>query len=162
DADADGEAVGCAARRVTSNPCLPTSSRSSNPTAKPKSARRLSRSPPNTWRRPAAATGACPHCTRRPDSPRASTRRCRAPGGTLTTGGTEASFTALLAARAAVLPEAWTAGVGSDPPVLLCGEHAHYAVTRAAGELGIGMKNVLPIRSRDYKLDPDALRQALE
>ena len=34
-------------------------------------------------------------------------------------------------------------GVGADPPVLLCGEHAHYAVTRAAGELGLGMRNVL-------------------
>ena len=67
----------------------------------------------------------------------------QARGGTMTTGGTEATFTALLAARNAVLPDAWTNGVGSDPPVLLCGEHAHYAVTRAAGELGIGMRNVL-------------------
>jgi L-2,4-diaminobutyrate decarboxylase len=84
-----------------------------------------------------------------------------AAGGTLTSGGTEATFTALLAARAAVIPDAWTAGVGADPPVLLCGEHAHYAVTRAGAELGIGMRNVLPIRSRDFKMDPDALRDAL-
>src|SRR4051812_5432499 len=82
-------------------------------------------------------------------------------GGTLTSGGTEATFTALLAARGAVLPDAWTNGVGSDPPVLLCGEHAHYAVTRAAAELGLGMRNVLPIRSRDYRMDTDALRGAL-
>ena len=65
-------------------------------------------------------------------------------GGTLTSGGTEATFTALLAARGAAMPDAWTNGVGADPPVLLCGEHAHYAVTRAAAELGLGMKNVLP------------------
>jgi L-2,4-diaminobutyrate decarboxylase len=83
-------------------------------------------------------------------------------GGTLTTGGTEATFTALLAARASAVPEAWTNGVGSEPPLLICGEHTHYAVTRAAGELGIGMRNVVPIRSRDYKMDPDALRQALD
>jgi L-2,4-diaminobutyrate decarboxylase len=83
-------------------------------------------------------------------------------GGTMTTGGTEATFTALLAARNAVLPDAWNNGVGSDPPVLLCGEHAHYAVTRAAGELGIGMRNALPVRSRDHRMDVDALRLALE
>ena len=82
-------------------------------------------------------------------------------GGTLTSGGTEATFTALLAARGAILPDAWMNGVGSDPPVLLCGEHAHYAVTRAAAELGLGMRNVLPVRSRDYRMDTDALRGAL-
>ena len=78
-------------------------------------------------------------------------------GGTLTSGGTEATFTGLLAARAAALPDAWTNGVGADPPVLLCGEHTHYAVTRAGAQLGIGMRNVLSVPSRDYRLDPDAL-----
>jgi L-2,4-diaminobutyrate decarboxylase len=82
-------------------------------------------------------------------------------GGTLTSGGSEATFTALLAARGAALPNAWTDGVGADPPVLLCGEHTHYAVTRAGAELGLGMKSVIPIRSRDFKLDPDALRNTL-
>lgn len=83
-------------------------------------------------------------------------------GGTLTTGGSEATFTALLAARGNAAPDSWVQGVGADPPLLLCGEHAHYAVTRAAGELGIGMKNAVAIRSRGFKMDPDALRQALE
>jgi L-2,4-diaminobutyrate decarboxylase len=83
-------------------------------------------------------------------------------GGTFTSGGTEATFTALLAARGAVLPDAWVNGVGSDPPVLLCGEHAHYAVTRAAAELGLGLRNVLPIRSREHRMDTDALRHALD
>ena len=80
-----------------------------------------------------------------------------ASGGTLTSGGTEATFTGLLAARAAALPDAWMNGVGANPPVLLCGEHAHYAVTRAGAQLGIGMRNVLSIPSRDYRLDTDAL-----
>ncbi len=83
-------------------------------------------------------------------------------GGTMTTGGTEAIFTALLAARGASMPDAWTDGVGADPPVLVCGEHAHYAVTRAAGELGLGMRSVLPIPSRNHTMDVAALRQTLE
>ncbi|MGE5102589.1 MAG: pyridoxal phosphate-dependent decarboxylase family protein [Deltaproteobacteria bacterium] len=82
-------------------------------------------------------------------------------GGTLTSGGTEATFTALLAARGVSLPDAWTNGVGSDPPVLLCGEHAHYAVTRAGAELGLGMRNVLAIRSHNFRMDTAALREAL-
>jgi L-2,4-diaminobutyrate decarboxylase len=83
-------------------------------------------------------------------------------GGTFTSGGSEATFTALLAARGAAVPDAWNNGLGSDPPVLLCGEHAHYAVTRAGAALGLGMKNVLPIRSLNYRMDPDALHQALD
>jgi L-2,4-diaminobutyrate decarboxylase len=83
-------------------------------------------------------------------------------GGTFTSGGTEASFTALLAARAHVMPEAWEAGVGATPPVLVCGEHTHYAVTRAAGELGIGVRNVITVPSVDYRMSPDALRTCLE
>lgn len=83
-------------------------------------------------------------------------------GGTITTGGTEATFTALLAARATVVHDAWANGMGGDPPVILCGEHAHYAVTRAGGELGVGTRNVLPVRSRNRKMDPDALHLALD
>ena len=40
-------------------------------------------------------------------------------GGTLTSGGTEATFTAMLAARAAALPDAWMRGIGDVPPVVL-------------------------------------------
>ena len=82
-------------------------------------------------------------------------------GGTLTSGGTEATFTALAAARAAALPGAWTRGVGSDPPVVLCGEHAHYAVTRAVGQLGLGVERAIAIPSHDYRMDPAALAAKL-
>src|SRR6476619_5642645 len=60
-----------------------------------------------------------------------------ASGGTMTSGGTEATLAALLAARSAAIPDVWTEGVGADPPVVVCGEHAHYAVSRAAGQMGI-------------------------
>jgi L-2,4-diaminobutyrate decarboxylase len=83
-------------------------------------------------------------------------------GGTMTSGGTEANFTALLAARNAALPDAWEDGVGADPPVVLYGEHAHYAVTRAIGQLGIGRKRGISIPSRDYKIDVDLLRATLQ
>ncbi len=83
-------------------------------------------------------------------------------GGTLTSGGTEATFTALLAARAALLPDAWEQGVGADPPVLVAGEHAHYAVARAAGELGLGTSRVVPVASREWRMDPAALAATLD
>ena len=82
-------------------------------------------------------------------------------GGTFASGGTEASFTALLAARARLLPDAWAEGVGSRRVVLLCGEHTHYAVSRAAGELGIGVTNVVVVPSSGYRMSPDALRERL-
>jgi L-2,4-diaminobutyrate decarboxylase len=84
-----------------------------------------------------------------------------AAGGTLTSGGTEATFTALLAARSHAIPDVWTRGLGADPPVLLCGEHAHYAVTRAAGAMGLGLDRVLAVPSRDHAMDPAALDRML-
>lgn len=78
-------------------------------------------------------------------------------GGTFTSGGTEATFTALLAARAAVLPNAWNDGLDGEPPLVMCGEHAHYAVMRAVGELGLGVRSAIPIPTRDFRMDPDAL-----
>ena len=83
-------------------------------------------------------------------------------GGTLTSGGTEATFTGLLAARAAAVPEAWTDGVGAAPPVVLCGEHTHYAVSRAVGELGLGIRNLIVVPSRDFRMDTSALVEILD
>ena len=85
-----------------------------------------------------------------------------ASGGTFTSGGIEATFTALLAARARAIPDAWESGVGADPPVVVYGEHAHYAVSRAVGELGLGMRNAIAVRSRDWRMDPSALNQVLD
>ena len=83
-------------------------------------------------------------------------------GGTMTSGGTEATLTGLLAARSATIPDVWTNGVGAEPPAIVCGEHAHYAVARAAGEMGIGMRHVVTIPSRDWRMNTDALRVTLD
>src|SRR5881394_226581 len=83
-------------------------------------------------------------------------------GGTLTSGGTEANFTAMLAARNAAVPDAWEDGIGADPPVVVYGEHAHYAVTRAIGQLGMGRRSGIAIPSRNYKMDVQALVETLD
>jgi L-2,4-diaminobutyrate decarboxylase len=85
-----------------------------------------------------------------------------ASGGTFTSGGTEATFTALLAARARVMPGAWQNGVGANPPVVVCGEHSHYAVTRAVAELGLGMRSAITVSSREWRMDPLVLRETLD
>jgi L-2,4-diaminobutyrate decarboxylase len=78
-------------------------------------------------------------------------------GGTFTSGGTEATFTALLAARARALPDAWERGVGEGAPVVVAGEHAHNAHTRAVAELGLGMRRAVAVPSRDHRMDTRAL-----
>jgi L-2,4-diaminobutyrate decarboxylase len=83
-------------------------------------------------------------------------------GGTLTSGGTEANFTAMLAARNSAIPNALEEGIGGDPPFVVYGEHAHYAVTRAIGQLGMGRRKGIPIASRDYKMDVDLLVATLD
>ena len=83
-------------------------------------------------------------------------------GGTLTTGGTEATFTALLAARAHALPDAWVNGVGGKTPMVLYGEHAHYSVTRAIAQLGLGTRHAISIPSRDLRMDVDVLTHRLD
>ena len=82
-------------------------------------------------------------------------------GGTLTSGGTEATFTALLAARNAAMPNAWEDGVGDDAPFVLHGEHAHYAVTRAIGQLGLGRKRGIPIKSKNFRMDVAHLSETI-
>jgi len=83
-------------------------------------------------------------------------------GGTLTSGGTEATFTALLAARNTLIPDAWTNGIGESSPIVICGEHAHYAVSRALGQLGLGTASLRTIPSRAYRMDTDALAAVIE
>lgn len=83
-------------------------------------------------------------------------------GGTLTSGGTEATFTALLAARAHALPDAWESGVGANPPVVVYGAQAHYAVTRAVAQLGLGVRNGIQVPLREHRMDVAALEAILD
>lgn len=84
--------------------------------------------------------------------------------GTFTSGGTEATLTALLAARAEKYADAWRTGwFGKRPPVLVHGEHAHYAVQRAAGVMGLGTDNCIAVGSTpEFKMDPVQLAAVLE
>jgi L-2,4-diaminobutyrate decarboxylase len=83
-------------------------------------------------------------------------------GGTFVSGGTEATFAGLLAARQAAIPDAWASGVGADPPVVVCGEHAHYGVARAVGELGLGTGRMVVIPSRGLTMDVALLESEIE
>lgn len=93
--------------------------------------------------------------------------------GLMTSGGSLANLTALLTARNVVLEGAWERGVGSEfdkgsprhdnaRPVVLVHADAHYSLTRAAGVLGIGTRQVLriPLDSR-RRIDPEALDNML-
>lgn len=82
-------------------------------------------------------------------------------GGTFTSGGVEATFAGLLAARHHANPQAWRTGVGAHPPVVVCGEHAHYGVARAVGLLGLGTDHIVAIASRGVAMDVDALERTL-
>ncbi len=83
-------------------------------------------------------------------------------GGTFTSGGTEATFGALLAARALALPDAWTRGTGGARVAVVCGEHAHYSVERAVGQLGLGTDSIVVVPSRAFAMRVDALEQTLQ
>jgi L-2,4-diaminobutyrate decarboxylase len=53
-------------------------------------------------------------------------------------------------------------GIGEPRPVVVCGEHAHYAVTRAVAELGLGMRNAVAVPSVSYRMDHVALARELD
>jgi L-2,4-diaminobutyrate decarboxylase len=46
--------------------------------------------------------------------------------------------------------------------LVLCGEHAHYAISRAGGELGLGTDHVRAVPSLDWKMDVLALTDMLD
>ncbi|MEV5740844.1 pyridoxal-dependent decarboxylase [Microbispora rosea] len=83
-------------------------------------------------------------------------------GGVLTHGGSLANLTALLAARAAAAPDAWTEGVPGDL-ALLAPPSAHYSITRAAAILGLGERAVVPLDVDDLgRIDVARLPEALD
>ncbi len=85
--------------------------------------------------------------------------------GILTTGGSEANLTALLAARSSAYgPEIRETGIRrEDQPLILASEMAHYSIARAAGMIGIGRRQVrgIPV-GKDFRMDPRALVKEFE
>lgn len=81
--------------------------------------------------------------------------------GLLTHGGSLANLTALLTARNVVFPESWENGTPRNA-VLVVHAEAHYCITRAAGILGLGTRQIRRV-SLDSKrrMDPQALEQVL-
>lgn len=77
--------------------------------------------------------------------------------GVLTSGGSLANLTALLAARAAVAPDAWQDGVPDDL-VVLVPPTSHYSVARAVAIMGLGARAVRPLPvGRHGVLDPEGV-----
>jgi L-2,4-diaminobutyrate decarboxylase len=64
--------------------------------------------------------------------------------GILTHGGSLGNLSALLAARARIIPEAWKEGMPAGY-VVLASEIAHYSVERAAAILGLGSAQVVKV-----------------
>ena len=73
--------------------------------------------------------------------------------GVLTHGGSLANLTALLAARAAVAPDAWEEGNPNDLAVLVP-HTSHYSVARAVSIMGLGEGSIVP-------LDVDSLERVI-
>jgi L-2,4-diaminobutyrate decarboxylase len=83
-------------------------------------------------------------------------------GGVLTHGGSLANLTALLAARAAAAPSAWTDGVGGGLAVL-APPSAHYSVKRSVAMLGLGERAVVPLEVDEYeRIVPESLGDAVD
>lgn len=79
--------------------------------------------------------------------------------GSLVPGGSFANLTALLAARAALAPQAWQHGGGRI--AVLAGAQTHYSISRAAGILGLGTDAVFSIpMDGEYRTDAGRAHEA--
>lgn len=83
-------------------------------------------------------------------------------GGVLTHGGSLANLLALLAARAAIAPDAWEEGAPDDL-VVLAPATSHYSIARAVSIVGLGRRRLrpVPVDQSDRQI-PGALISTLE
>lgn len=83
--------------------------------------------------------------------------------GSFVSGGSVGNLTALAAARAAAIPDAWRRGMsGAGPAAIVASSAAHYCVERAAGVLGLGSAALVSVPPRRFRLDPDDASAALD
>ena len=90
-----------------------------------------------------------------------SPERCN---GLATHGGSLANLTALLTARNVAFPSAWQEGLPrtGPPPVVIAHADVHYCITRAAGILGLGTRQIVPAGlDHRRRLDPQHLDDTL-
>lgn len=77
--------------------------------------------------------------------------------GLFTHGGSLANIHAMLAARAAIDPDAWTQGVGQGL-VVLAPQNTHYSIARSIGIIGLGQNAIIPIPTdQNEVIIPEAL-----
>lgn len=83
--------------------------------------------------------------------------------GFMTSGGTLANLTAMLAARSKLAPSAvWESGA-KEPLALLVSEEAHYCIDRAARIMGWGEEGVIKVPvDEQYRLRTDLLESYLQ
>ena len=81
--------------------------------------------------------------------------------GVLTHGGSLANLTALLTARNVVFPDSWEQGLPQNA-VLVAHADSHYCVTRSAGILGLGTRQVVKaVLDERRRMDPRKLNELL-
>lgn len=82
--------------------------------------------------------------------------------GLLTHGGSLANLTALLTARNIAFPNSWEDGCPSNA-VIVAHADSHYCVSRSAGILGMGTRQIRSVSLDEHRrTDPAALQQVLE
>ena len=83
--------------------------------------------------------------------------------GLMVTGGSNANLVGMLCGRHQVLPEAKLKGLGNHQLVAFVSEQAHYSYAKAANLMGIGIENLVKVKSDvEGRLIPEALEAAIQ
>ena len=83
--------------------------------------------------------------------------------GLMVTGGSNANMIGMLCGRHQVLPEAKFKGLGNHQLLAFVSEQSHYSYSKAANLLGIGIENLVKIKSDvDGRMIPEALEATIQ